>query len=852
MERKSLARRLLDGEVPLVLAGPIVRRVTTESASVWIATRDRCDVTLTITEQVPAGAPPRPPEVASAPTIRIGERLHMAVVTVKPQSPFTAGARCTYNMTFAAPSATPAANGDLFTPGIIVGQLGTQTEAKALLTYETDGPSFQIPPPELADLRILHTSCRKIMGEGTDAFGAFDVMFAEHFTAGSTEKRPSLLVLHGDNVYQDGTEEELLPAVIDAATTLMGFDEQPPGLDKPLSQVNPRAAETLDKVGMSGARAFRSFGLGESIALHLMTFADVVWPVEADYNPGGFRATMKLSTRRILANVATYMTFDDHEVGNSWAICFDWVQSVWSKPLGRRVYQNSLAAFALCQAWGNTPDQFEVATPKRPGAEFLDLIVRWSAAQFHGSSLSDQDQQELEIRLGIPVLLPDGTFHIAPGFLRELERLHSDASIGADDPDQLAEPQIRWDFTVPAGKAQLCVLDVHTWSEYDRDPFIPVQRMPATAWDRQLVPTQPGFEVAIVVISNVAIMEPRAWSKALYIVEHGLEPKDRDVITNALKSGAKLALKSTIPVALLLFAVHQAFGLIGILVILFAVAAVLIALAIFYGIKFSAYLWLAGVPGAVWRSLQNIYTDEVGYNFEWASTPFERLLSRLAAHYGSPATPARVVILSGDVHHSYAMRLEYWADRRFEGGTPASAVFAQLVGSPSKYVSTSVGSFKDDQTARHFAGWSHPLSPELGPGTSSHNLFWNDAPFIGPFSPDGPSPRYVTPAQWIYKIEPQPQKDRPTTRAQVTKPSALNDKIQTLDVKRRMVWFGVRDEDYIRSNNVSELTFDWTVPKVRHRVWWWFLDEENPQPDSWLRSVFEVDMASTPRPVVPT
>src|SRR5262249_24297014 len=69
-----------------------------------------------------------------------------------------------------------------------------------------------------------------------------------------------------------------------------------------------------------------------------------------------------------------------------------------------------------------------------------------------------------------------------------------------------------------------------------------------------------------------------------------------------------------------------------------------------------------------------------------------RLTDRLPLDSGIPqARTGRVMILSGDVHSSYASRLGYWADKRYGDspgtGRPCKAAFAQLVASPFKNAS---------------------------------------------------------------------------------------------------------------------------------------------------------------------
>ena len=60
------------------------------------------------------------------------------------------------------------------------------------------------------------------------------------------------------------------------------------------------------------------------------------------------------------------MIFDDHEITDDWNLNLAWEKRVYdtappaSRPtaLGRAIIRNGLAAYAVFQAWGNTPEQF--------------------------------------------------------------------------------------------------------------------------------------------------------------------------------------------------------------------------------------------------------------------------------------------------------------------------------------------------------------------------------------------------------------------------------------------------------------------------------------------------------------
>ena len=78
MSWTSLSNRL--DNLPLVLCGPMVRRVENDSVSVWVALKDAATVQLRVYTTQLSGIPEL---TASASTIQLGQHLHVALVTAK-------------------------------------------------------------------------------------------------------------------------------------------------------------------------------------------------------------------------------------------------------------------------------------------------------------------------------------------------------------------------------------------------------------------------------------------------------------------------------------------------------------------------------------------------------------------------------------------------------------------------------------------------------------------------------------------------------------------------------------------------------------------------------------------------
>ena len=201
--------------LPLVLAGPILRRVESNLVSVWIALSRPANVTITSWEgRIKPGAAgeffrSNPP----TPTLRIADNLHVTVALARipagSQKVFKPGVIYSYDLTIVAGANThtlaslgllkniPTANG---------GPAGSERPHLALGYKEDFLPSFALPPEKLEDLRIVYGSCRRPANEHPDAMAMIDDLITADLQKPLYEdalKRPHQLVLGGDQIYAD-------------------------------------------------------------------------------------------------------------------------------------------------------------------------------------------------------------------------------------------------------------------------------------------------------------------------------------------------------------------------------------------------------------------------------------------------------------------------------------------------------------------------------------------------------------------------------------------------------------------------------------------------------------------------
>ncbi len=789
-------------KLPLILAGPLVRRVEPQGATVWVALRRRRRVRLEVYDAAGAVV-----ALGDRETLAVGANLHMACVTAQPATPFSAGTTYQYNLFFdhVGGSDNIPNGANLFDPLIVSGSdvqvAMALDEARRKLTYASDGgpgrPSFVLPPQSLDELRLLHGSCRKVSGDHTDALEAADAIIREALKTGA--QRPHMLFLTGDNIYNDGCEREELKVIIDAAPTLLGWDETMPGVLGKVSELSEqRFAYSLDEAGLSsgGANLRQLFGLGETVVLYLLTFAEDLWPADLDYrrHTFDFRGTLP-AVRRALANVATYMIFDDHEFTNSWNLTADWVESVLEKPMGRRIYQNALAAYALCQGWGNTPDRFQTGA----GKALLDAIVAWSAAELAKTPSPAQPLEQISKSVGLPTVA-------AFKGVRDWAVFHG--------PDV-----VRWDYTVPCPGLNIVVLDTFMWRAYE-GTFDNCLILDEAGLTQQLY--QAPFsetECTLIVVSNVAMTLPGEGGELPWLRHYGW-----------------LALSQVLALTVPLWVVFQ----IGKMILsIFAPSL--------GGRLPTAY---AGVRA--WL----VYEPEYGASYEHQTRAFELLMSHAAHRAPQQLTTGtrqgRVVFLSGDIHRSFCMRMEYWSRVPFGvTAAPVEGVLAQLIASPCKWVNPQKYPEKDT-SAHHWAGWRN--EPTLTWVSQPKKSPWRfkKSPWMTEYVPASNQPRMSPDPEWRYSlavVEP----DLPPTSIPMEIPDRPNPTLE--DQLAEMKLFGgdvhghLEKSPILKVNNLGDVSFKWTpgAKEVVQQVWW----RARPTVSAkWTISRFSVSMEPPPTPPV--
>jgi hypothetical protein len=583
--------------LPLILAGPILRRTEPDGVTVWLALKAPSLVTLRVYTTIAGQGKSLDREqlAGSRHTVAVGKHLHIVAVTAKPIDGYLLepGQIYAYDLEFSDRNQTlnDALNARDVFPLITVSYL------------DHNLPTFAMPPDDLNYLRIVHGSCRKAHGNGLDALPLLDGLIEQ--SADQPNHRPHQLFLTGDQIYADDVADPLLAALSDIGTTLLGWQEELPykgdfvkGYSwKKVSEWKPgqRTGIAQNYAGLTAMldnqpqRAkSHLFSLGEYLAMYLLSWSPILWvnpftkgktrgkkPKSWDEEVDAIQdfASYLWQVRRSLANVPTYMVFDDHDISDDWYLNREWCNRVLGKPLGRQIVQNGLLAYALCQAWGNTPEQF---TSGQPGDKFLQALQQWSesagtdasAWETMGKCLGVPD---IEAETGLPKLKQDGAVLI-------LNRNNSDGT-----------PTLTWHYSVRSFKHEVIVLDTRTWRGFpmgEDQAIAPPMLLSPTAFDQQ--------------------------------IEDPLEATDQ------LKAAGKSKIEATLMV-LPTNLIH----------------ASLVDIA-------QQWHWHQG----------KVFGTDVGDSWNFHDVAFSKLLTALFQRRD------RIVLLSGDIHYGYVVRLNYWSNPR--------------------------------------------------------------------------------------------------------------------------------------------------------------------------------------------
>lgn len=466
---------------PTLLCGPIVRRVTRTSACVFVAATQSFHATLVVydgtgpdRQALPQGGPGRS-------SVALGARLHVCAVESVDLA-MEPGRIYGYDVSFdfADDEANDLESLRLLDPPLPLGYVAGEL------------PSFVLPGA-LDRLKIAHGSCRKPHGCDHKALSDPDVLPVVdrliELNRADPYARIQQLILAGDQIYSDDVPAALLAALTSAGRSLLQWGEPEVFPDRRGDEtftdehvrVDPGdRSDFLDDQGVknrppdSDPQAWSDYAanhllfFSEWCAMYVFAWSPELWQRRDVVDPNDRAAHPTRSyhflpdasevwadspdtttptllyaqglhhVRRALANVATYMIFDDHDITDDWFLNAKVDEQLRGRGLvptagGRRMMRNALAAYAVFQHWGNAPEQFERGTP---GGDLLDMLDASGGTPLIGLAGHDTDA--------------DTILDVGP------------TAVGAARRDE----RMRWDYELVFDEHRLIVLDNRTWRAY--------------------------------------------------------------------------------------------------------------------------------------------------------------------------------------------------------------------------------------------------------------------------------------------------------------------------------------------------------------------------------------------------
>lgn len=385
---------------PALLAGPMLRRVEPSQITLWVATSKNFTITVelfALTSNPDSST--KFPTKTSTETIHFGKQLFIHLIKINPESnSLPTNQFIGYNLHFQNEEESfDLGDLDLLNP----------SNPENIVYSSFNYPSLFIAQPNSKQpQKFLYGSCRKVHGEGEDVLIEVDTMLNTH--SHELTKRPQAIFLMGDQIYADDVPDPLFKPIYEIGKSLFGAEEDLTVIDKQLkmkpyfNKVNGRKEIIKQHAKFTSSNGYNHLmTFADYAAMYLFSWSPTLWEVAEEqqvfttfdvaeekghlhiksksenlrkrererlqkrYTEQEILIKKNKSTvqrmRRLLANIPSYMIFDDHDITDDWNITLDWQETVKQSPLGKHIVANGLTAFFAFQGWGNQPDEFDEA-----------------------------------------------------------------------------------------------------------------------------------------------------------------------------------------------------------------------------------------------------------------------------------------------------------------------------------------------------------------------------------------------------------------------------------------------------------------------------------------------------------
>lgn len=396
-------KRPMTSSLPFLLAGPILRKTTKTEVVLWVVTSTPLNGNAELYNQGQEAPFYRSP-LSEHESIQIGRHAWVSLIQLKGEFPTN----------------TPLEYQ-------IETDQGALTKLAPHLVYQeqqdtTGAPRVAFKISTSADY-ILHGSCRNPHHPSKDSLVAADNKVEQQ----AVLERPDMLMMSGDQIYADHVAGPTLDAIhqviqrlglvseelptdsldgkIDSSEALFNSDYHLYQRDHLLPHHNT-SHSLLDKLfPKRGIPIFSSTDcenhlvtLSEFIAMYLLVWSPTLWQcinrerlIENNFMQAGRQLTPAEQqqwrdesviiddfiaglpqVQRLFAHIPTYMIFDDHDVTDDWNLTVGWEHAVDQNQFATQVIGNGLAAYWMCQGWGNKPESFDETFIEQAKQLFVD------------------------------------------------------------------------------------------------------------------------------------------------------------------------------------------------------------------------------------------------------------------------------------------------------------------------------------------------------------------------------------------------------------------------------------------------------------------------------------------------
>ncbi|MDQ3083393.1 MAG: hypothetical protein M3Q77_01095 [Thermoproteota archaeon] len=318
--------------MPLLLAGPIIRRVDKTQVCIWIATSKPVYTEVEIfnikssingfvsnkdfNENVEKElrqefSQPDMNVIGSGnnTSLKLGDNLYVSLIIARPfpsnefdesnkpslLSTFPTDEILAYDLKLFLPSESTEKGLRLKDLGLLSGENTILYESpNSEEPYNHNGhvdkplrnlfslPTFYIPVGKNgSQMNILYGSCRKLHGDDEDSLIIGDELLASSIS--DLKKRPSSLFLIGDQIYADDVAGPLIGHLTRLASELLGWGELIDGIDIDLKdiQIGARKQIVTSKAQFTSEVSDNHLiGFGEFAAMYLVAWNPLIWPKE--------------------------------------------------------------------------------------------------------------------------------------------------------------------------------------------------------------------------------------------------------------------------------------------------------------------------------------------------------------------------------------------------------------------------------------------------------------------------------------------------------------------------------------------------------------------------------------------